>query len=164
MARVRMESVKLKNWEDVGINLKMIGECQIAIERIEADMNMKISDLKLDAALKSRVHQDKIKQMELEIKEFSEENKVDIKGKTKILDFGKIGFRISSKITLKSIEAVLNNLRARKMNDCIRTKVEVDKEALDKYPDEVIAAVGASRKVDDVFWYEIDREKLAKLS
>lgn len=164
MARIRIEEARLKSWEDVSVTLKMIGECQIAIEAIEADMNTKISDLKLNAAIKSRVYQDKIKRFELEIKQFSEENKPDIKGKTKFLDFGKIGFRESTKIALKSIQAVLNNLKARKMTDCIRIKEEVNKESLGKYPDDVIAAVGASKKTEDVFWYEVDREKLADVS
>jgi phage host-nuclease inhibitor protein Gam len=100
----------------------------------------------------------------LEIKDYSEENKAEIKGKTRLLDFGKIGFRQSTKITMKSIQAVLKSLKAREMDDCIRIKEEVNKEALGEYPDEVITAVGASKKMEDVFWYEVDREKLADIT
>ena len=38
----------------------------------------------------------------------------------------------------------------------------VDKDALRKYPTQDIVAVGASIEVDDVFWYEPDREKLER--
>ncbi|MCL6558448.1 MAG: host-nuclease inhibitor Gam family protein [Firmicutes bacterium] len=163
MARVRIESAKLKSWEDVSLNLKEIGECQLAIEGIEAALNEKISDLKLEAAVQAKPYQDSIKKLELEIKEFTEENKVDIKGKTKFMDFGKVGFRQSTKIIIKSIQAVLNGLKARRMDDCITVTETVNKERLREYPDEVIAAVGASKKTEDVFWYEVDKEKLVNV-
>ena len=146
MARVRIESAKLKSWEDVSLNLKEIGECQLAIEGIEAALNEKISDLKLEAAVQAKPYQETIKKLELEVKEFTEENKVDIKGKTKFLDFGKVGFRQSTKIIIKSIQAVLSGLKARKMVDCITVTETVNKDRLREYPDEVIAAVGASKK------------------
>lgn len=164
MARVRIETTKLKSWEEVNLNLKEIGECQLAIEQIESNMNTKISDMKLEATMQSKPYQDRIKKLELEIKEFSEENRADIRGKTKQTDFGKIGFRQSTKIIIRSIQSVISTLRARKMYDCIRVKEEINKDKLGEYSDEVIAAVGASKKVEDVFWYEVDREKLADIS
>jgi hypothetical protein len=48
------------------------------------------------------------------------------------------------------------------MTDCINIKETINKERLGEYPDEVIAAVGAGKKVEDVFWYEVDREKLTR--
>lgn len=49
------------------------------------------------------------------------------------------------------------------MDDCVKTPApSVDKDALRKYPTQDIVAVGASIEVDDVFWYEPDREKLER--
>mgnify|MGYP005841315775 CR=1 FL=1 len=160
MARVRIEEAKLKSWEDVDLNLKEIAECEMAIEEVETDMNKKISDLKLDAAVKAKPYQDRIKKLELEIKEFTEQNKSDIKGKTKFMDFGKVGFRQSTKVVLKNILSTIANLKARNMTDCINVTEAVNKERLREYPDEVIVAVGATKKTEDVFWYETDKEKL----
>lgn len=155
-----MEGTTLRSWDDVNLNLKEIGECELAIEQIEADMNAKIQDLKLDAELRAKQHQDRIKRLAQEIKEFVEANRDDLKGKTRTLNFGACGFRRSTKIILKNVQAVIKALKARGMTDCIIVKETVAKDNLKDYPDDVIAAVGASKKVEDVFWYEVNREKL----
>lgn len=160
MARVRIENARLESWDDVSINLKEIGERQLAIEVIENTMNQQISDLKLSAAMAAKPHQDRIKVLEQEVKLFTEENRVEIKGKTKFLDFGKLGFRQSTKIVIKSIKGVLDALKGRGMTDCITVKEEVNKDRLREYPDDVIVSVGASKRIEDTFWYEVDKEKL----
>lgn len=161
MARVRIENEPaLKSWDEVDLHLKEIGECEMAIERIEAEMNEIIQDVKLTAELNAKPFKDRIEKLGSEIKTFVELNRGDIKGKTKVLNFGKTGFRKSTKIIIRSVQAVLKSLRAQKMDDCIIVKESVNKERLGEYPDEVIAAVGAGKKVEDVFWYEVDRERL----
>ncbi|MCR4442943.1 MAG: host-nuclease inhibitor Gam family protein [Peptococcaceae bacterium] len=161
MARVRIENEPvLKSWDDVNITLKEIGELELAKEKIEADMNQKISDLKLEAEFAAKPIIERMGKLANDIKEFVELHRADIKGKTMVLNFGKTGFRKSTKIIIKSVKTVIANLKARKMTDCINTKESVNKERLGEYPDEIIAAVGAGKKVEDVFWYEVDREKL----
>ena len=85
---------------------------------------------------------------------------MDLDGKTKSLTFGSLGFRKSTSIIVKKAKAVLVALRAYGMDDCINVKETVNKEALRQYSDDKIAAVGCVKKVDDVFWYEPDYEKL----
>ncbi len=161
MARVRIPNeIALKNWEDVNLNMKEICECQMEIEKIEAEMNKSISDLKLEAEMEAKPFKTSIKELELQIKDFVESSKHELNGKSKILNFGKTGFRKSTKITLKGVTKILNNLKAFGMKDCIKTKETINKDALKKYPNEAIAKVGATKKVEDVFWYEVDREKL----
>jgi phage host-nuclease inhibitor protein Gam len=163
MARVRIENeAVLQSWEDVDLHLKEIAECELAIEKIEADLTQKISDLRLEAELLAKPHKDRIEKLASEAKSFVELNRSDIKGKTMILTFGKTGFRKSTKVIIKSVQAVIAALKARSMKDCLIIKESVNKEKLGEYPDEVIAAVGAGKKVEDVFWYETDREKLMK--
>ncbi len=161
MARVRIpDDPVLRNWDDVNIVLKEIGECQIQIEEIEADMNTKISDVKLEAEMDAKPLQDNIKKLEAQIKEFVEANKHELQGKTKTLNFGKTGFRKSTKIMLRKVQNVIKNLEAFGMLDCITITKKVNKEVLKKYSDEDIAKIGAQKKVEDIFWYEVDREKL----
>ena len=161
MARVRMETQSpLKTWDDVNLNLKEIGELELAIEGIEASMNAQIQDVKLDAEIKAKPLKDKIEKLSNEVKSFVEENRSDIKGKTMILNFGAVGFRQSTKIMFKNAKAALEAIKARKMNDCLIVKESIDKDILRGYPDEVIAAIGATKKVEDAFWYEVNREHL----
>ena len=100
------------------------------------------------------------KQLELLIKDYAETNRMDLDGKTKSLTFGSLGFRKSTSIIVKKAKAVLIALRAMGMDDCINVKESVNKEALRGYSDDVITKVGCVKKVDDVFWYEPDFEKL----
>ncbi len=56
------------------------------------------------------------------------------------------------KIVLKLEEAtVVERLRARKLTSCIRVIEEVNKEALENYPDKEIEAVGCERKATSDF-------------
>lgn len=161
MARVRIENEPvLKSWDEVDLHFKEIGECEMAIERIEAEMNEKIQDVKLEAEMAAKPLKDRIEKLGREVKEFVELNRGEIRGKTKVLNFGRTGFRQSTKIIVRSVQAVINALKARRMDDCIIVKESVNKDRLREYPDEVIAAVGAGKKVEDVFWYEVDRERL----
>jgi phage host-nuclease inhibitor protein Gam len=161
MARVRIPSEPvLKSWDDVNLTLKEIAELEIAIEKIENDLNEKVSDLKLEAEMAVKPLKERMEKLAADMKDFVELNRSDIKGKTMVLNFGKTGFRKSTKIILKNVKAILAALKARKMDDCISIKESVNKEKLGEYPDEIIAAVGASKKIEDTFWYETDREKL----
>lgn len=70
---------------------------------------------------------------------------------------GKISFRLSPPAIklARTIEYVLERLRARKMASCIRVKEEVNKEALEAYGDEILREVGCRRAQKDEFYYEI---------
>jgi phage host-nuclease inhibitor protein Gam len=163
MARVRIEGTALNSWDEVNLNLKEIAECELEIEAIEADLNTKIQDLKLEAEFKAKPIQERISKLALQIKEYVEENRHEIKGKTKLLNFGRVGFRQSTKIIIRGAKNVIKALKANGMHDCIIVKEAVNKDKLREYPDEVIASVGAGKKVDDAFWYEVDREKLKSI-
>jgi phage host-nuclease inhibitor protein Gam len=104
MARVRIKKEPvLTSWDDVNITLKEIGELELAKEKIEADMNLKISDLKLEAELAAKPLIERMEKLASDVKDFVELNRADIKGKTMNLNFGKTGFRKSRKIIIKSV-------------------------------------------------------------
>lgn len=158
--RKRIETNALQSWEDVDLHLKEIGENEIKIEEIEAQLNLKISDLKLEAAEKVKALKERNRRLEMEMKEFVEANRADIKGKTMELNFGRTGFRKSTKIIIRNVKNALAMLKTLGMNDCIIIEEKVSKDELAKYSDEVIAKVGAKKQVQDTFWYEVKREKL----
>lgn len=170
MARKRVEDnvPALESWDDVNQALATIGDNMRTVEGFEADMQEKIDAAKAEAEAKSRVYIEGIKRLEVQIKEYAEAHRDDMEGrKTKVLNFGSVGFRKSTKITLPKagakLAAIIEKLRSKGMDDCIRCpSPTVDKETLRKYPTADIVDAGAGIKVDDVFWYEPDREKLER--
>ena len=169
MARVRIpEKCDLTSWEDVDLCLAEIGEKQRLIEGIEAKMQEQIDAAKLSADDAAAPHRIRIAQLETQIKLFADDHVSDMGGKkTKTLTFGHVGYRRSTKITLPKAAAklaeIIRSLKTKGMTDCVITPPEkVDKDMLKKYPANDIAAVGAGLKIEDVFWYEPDREKLAE--
>jgi phage host-nuclease inhibitor protein Gam len=162
--RKRIETSILQSWDDVDLHLKEIGELEIMQETIEADLNLKISDLKLVAADKVKGIKERISKLELEMKEFVEANRSEIKGKTMNLNFGEAGFRKSTKILIRNVKNCLAMLKSLGMNDCIQVEEKVSKDKLGEYSDDMIAKVGAKKQVSDTFWYETKRERLQEVA
>ena len=77
------------------------------------------------------------------------------------LAHGQFGFRRATSLkTLTKItwDMVLGKLR--ELGQGVRTKEEVDKEALREWTDERLELVGVRRVETDAFWYEVAREDL----
>lgn len=135
--RKRMEDPVLKSWDEVDATLKQISECENQLAILESSMNIQI-----DA-----------------IKEFVSENKGELKGKSRELTFGRVGFRFSTKVSLpKNVEKIIKLLRKNEMEDCIIVKETVNKDILKAYDEKDIIKVGASLKKEDTFWYETRKE------
>lgn len=162
MARKRMEEPSLKSWDEVNAALKMIRDNEIELELIEADMGKKIADIKEQAAEQAVPYRDDIKKLELQVKEFVTLNKAELKGKSREMDFGKVGFRLSTKLMLsKQVEKVIKTLKKYGMGDCITVKESVNKDILKTYDEKTILSVGGTLKKEDTFWYETNREELS---
>lgn len=155
-------TLKILSWEDVNRYLKLKGECEISIDTIEAEMNLKINDAKSEADKLAKPLKDKVKEIEEELASFTEEHKAEIEGRTKELTFGRVGFRIVNSVTVpsKKLDKIIENLKKFGMEKCIDIKETVNKNILATYSDKDIAKVGASKKVADKFWCEADREKV----
>lgn len=161
--KIRDEHV-LKSWEDVNFTLKEIAEYEMEVEKITTDMNEKLHDIKLEAEMKAKPYKDKIEMLGIYIKDFVEQNKTELDGKTKVLNFGSTGFRLSTKVVIKKLENTIENLKKLSLLDCITVKETVNKEVLRTKPEQTLLMVGASLKKDDVFWFETDRDKLEQLN
>jgi phage host-nuclease inhibitor protein Gam len=72
------------------------------------------------------------------------------------LPHGKIGYRLAESIKLLvSPESVVAALESRGWPDAVIVKKTPDKEALARFPDQILADVGAKRVVKDHFYIEI---------
>lgn len=161
MARTKIADERvLTSWDEVDLTLKEIAENEIALEVIEAQMNEEIHNIKLAAEVKAKKHREAIEKLGLYVKTFVEENRTELSGKTKVLSFGKTGYRLSTKVIIKKVANTISALKKLGMTDCITTKESVNKDMLRTYPEEKLFEVGASLKKEDTFWYETDRDKL----
>lgn len=162
--RRRLEDTALGNWEDVDNTLREVGRIDTLINLMEAEYNNKVTDIKEELAIKAKSLQERKEFLERLIKEYAEAHKDGLDGKkSKELNFGRCGFRQSTKIILRNTKAIIAALKAKGMNDCIVIKEQISKEVLKKYGEATAEAVGAKIKKDDVFWYEVNRDKLAEV-
>lgn len=163
-ARRRLEDTALKSWAEVDDTLREIGRIDLEIESMEAEYNRKITDLKEELANQAQPLQERKAFLERLVKEFAETHKDGLDGKkSRELNFGRIGFRQSTKVILRNVKAIIAALKARGMTDCIVIKEEVSKDTLKKYDPATVEAVGAKIKTEDVFWYEVNRDKLVEV-
>lgn len=169
MARTRViEALRLKSWEDVNDALRQIAEAQIALGDIESEMQKQVLGAQKIAEAESKPYQDSIGKLEREIKDFVTDHREDMgKTKSKLLTFGEVGFRLSTSVSLprakEKVEEIIRRLKARQMTDCIVVEEKVSKEALKKYGEDTVNAVGATWKQKDVFGYEVNIAKLEQI-
>lgn len=169
MARKRVvEAPSLHSWEDVNDALRQIAEAQIALGEIQSDMQKQILGAQKVAEEQSKPLNDNVAKLEREIKSFVTDHR-DEMGKTKsvVLTFGKVGFWLSTSVSLprakEKLEEIIRRLKSRQMTDCIVVEEKVSKEALKKYGEDTVNAVGATWKQSDVFGYEVNIAKLEQI-
>lgn len=169
MARKRVvEAPSLHSWEDVNDALRQIAEAQIALGEIQSDMQKQILGAQKVAEEQSKPLNDNVAKLEREIKSFVTDHR-DEMGKTKsvVLTFGEVGFRLSTSVSLprakEKLEEIIRRLKSRQMTDCIVVEEKVSKEALKKYGEDTVNAVGATWKKSDVFGYEVNIAKLEQI-
>lgn len=162
--RIRLEGPTLKNWDEVNALLGEQGLIDLSLQEIEGNLNLEINGLKEKAKAQAKSLEERSKVIAREVKEFCDHYREEIKGKEKVLTFGKVGYRKSTKISIptkaKSKEAIIDALRKRKLLQCIRITEEISKDAIRALPDDVIIAIGCKKKVEDIFFLEPDHEKL----
>lgn len=169
MARRRViEAPSLKSWEDVNDALRQIAEAQIEISEIEGDMQKQIIGAQKAAKEQTRPIRDCVARLEREVKAFVTEHRDELgKAKSRSLTFGEVGFRLSTSITLprakEKLEEIIRRLKSRQMTDCIVVEEKVSKEALKKYGEDTVNAVGATWKQSDVFGYEVNLTRLEQI-
>lgn len=169
MARKRVvEAPSLHSWEDVNDALRQIAEAQIALGEIQSDMQKQILGAQKVAEEQSKPLNDNVAKLEREIKSFVTDHRDEMgKAKSMTLTFGEVGFRLSTSVSLprakEKLEEIIRRLKSRQMTDCIVVEEKVSKEALKKYGEDTVNAVGATWKQSDVFGYEVNIAKLEQI-
>lgn len=164
MARIRMPDLPmLESWSEVDAALMEIAQAEIALTRINCDKDEQINILTEAAARVATPINGRITELREQIKQFAELNRLDFgKAKSKRLNFGELGWRLSSTIDIKpsAVPKVIENLRRMGMDDCVKVRESVNKDTLKTYSEERILQSGASIKTTDTFWLETDKERI----
>jgi phage host-nuclease inhibitor protein Gam len=129
--------------------LAAIGADQRELDRIAADMNGELSRIKTDAEAKAKPIQERIVASTEGLKVWAEANRDALtdggKVKTADLGTGKIAWRVRPpSVTLRGVDDILARLKALDLTRFIRTKSEVDKEAMLKEPEVARQVAGVS--------------------
>lgn len=150
----------LLSWTDVDNAMKMIGECERCIEEIVIELNRQQAAAKEQADEMAQQYHERIKSLDYEIREYVTQHRGELDGKTRHLNFGSTGFRLSTKLMTPKPADIIANLKQHQMLDCITVKESINKDVLKRYPTDDIVKTGAYLKVEDEFWREIERETL----
>lgn len=163
-ARKRIEGTALQSWDEVDNALAQIGQADRELQLIESAANERIEGVKQAMKDHAAPVLERKTALETAVKEYCDANRAEFaKVKTKTLTFGEVGYRTSTKIMIRRVAETLQALRDLAFTSCIRTKEEPDKEAMKALTDEQLAEIGAARKVENVFGYTINQERLQEV-
>ena len=180
-------SGKIESLDDVNMALKDIGLAQKELDAIDAKANAEIAKIKEKTLKDGESLRTKITESASKIQSYAEYNKDELfkDAKSLELSFGKIGYRKSTKIsvkktTLEMLKKLLDGRRLElekaeseekrnaitvlitKIQSCIRVKEEPNKESLGLMDDAFLKTVGASRKITNDFFCEANIEEVNK--
>ncbi len=129
-----------KNLDEAAKFLAQIGQAQRTVDEIENTLNEEVEKLKATAMANAKPHQQRVLQLIEGLFVFAQANRDQLtdngKRKTVEMPTGIFGWRMTPPaVKLRDIESVLAGLKALKLERFIRTKEEVDKEAILKEPE-----------------------------
>jgi phage host-nuclease inhibitor protein Gam len=161
--RKRIEgTIQIKSLDDANLALAEIGRLTMQLEAIDGKAAEKIGKIKEEAAKKGEEARNRIKDIENALTLFAEYNKGELfkDKKTIPLSYGIIGYRLSTKISIK--HSTLELLKKLFGGKGVRIKEEVDKEQLKDWDDADLAQVDAAKVTKDTFFYEVNRDEINK--
>jgi len=138
-----------QNRDDAAAAIRQIGEKNREIARIEANMNDRLAVIKEESEVLAAPLKDDVVGLTEGLKVWAEANRDALTngGKVKFSDLGtgKISWRLRpAKVTLREIEKIIERLKALGKQKFLRTKEEVNKEAMLDAPDEARMIAGVS--------------------
>ncbi len=145
MARKRVEST-IKSWEGADRVLLEIGRLERQIEGYEANSQDAIEKIRAGTVALAKPLQEHKAALELQLQAFCEAHRGEFKGKTRMLNFGTVSFRQSTKIVIRGIKTCIDALKGLGLKDYVRTKETPDKEKMKDLDDATLAQVGAKRQ------------------
>ncbi|WP_027366959.1 host-nuclease inhibitor Gam family protein [Desulfocurvibacter africanus] len=165
MARSKPQVMTIEDLAQADAVLEELCRIGRKLGEIEAAMNEALDVAKAEAKKAAAPLAARKKELETALATFGAYNKADLFKKRRSVEraFGVFGFRKSTKLKLLSKftwALVLQRLKELKLEDGIRIKEEVNKEALQTWPEERQETVGVKLDTSDEFFIELSQEKL----
>ena len=145
MARKKVTSVPaLADWGAVDNALRDIRECQHTLAEMAVQRDRQIDSIKADYA-----------QGALPL------HRAELDGKSRALNFGTVGYRVSSKLMLASsrVAEAIATLKVLGHTELIKTTETLDREALKRQPGDILQQVGAYIRTVDEFYYDVSSKE-----
>ena len=160
--RIKPQAGKLESLDDVNLALRDIGLKEKELDAIDSKAAKEIAEIKTRAAKDGEELRKEIAETAAKIQAYAEYNKAELfKDKKSVdLSFGKIGYRQSTKISVK--KTTLELLKKLGFKSCVRIKEECDKDAMGNLSDDDLKSVDAARKVSNNFFCEANMEEVNK--
>lgn len=160
--RIKPQVGKLESLDDVNLALRDIGLKEKELDAIDSKAAKEIAEIKTKAAKDGEELRKEIAETAAKIQAYAEYNKAELfKDKKSVdLSFGKIGYRQSTKISVK--KTTLELLKKLGFKSCVRIKEECDKDAMGNLSDDDLKSADAARKVSNDFFCEANMEEVNK--
>lgn len=161
MARRKVTAAPvLPDWAAVDGALRDIRECEHALTELGVDRDRRIDSVKEEYSKMALPLQNRIKKLEGDVKAYADAHRAELTGKSRTLNFGTVGYRISSRLILpatKAAEAIVT-LKAMGRKEFIKTTETLDRAALLRQPVELLNQIGAYIQQRDEFYYDVSGE------
>jgi phage host-nuclease inhibitor protein Gam len=159
MARTRVAS-GIKSWEGADEALLAIGRLDRQIEQYEAELSGLIEEAKKETVAAVKPLQERKKALELQLQAFCTEHKAEMEGKSRKLNFGRVGFRLSTRVVIKHVKTCVAALLRLGLENWLEVKYTPNKERLKELDEATLGEIGVKVESGDVFGYEVDRQKI----
>ena len=103
----------------------------------------------------------RVKALESEVKAYVDLHRAELDGKSRALNFGTVGYRVSSKLMLASsrVAEAIATLKVLGHAELIKTTETLDREALKRQPGDILQQVGAYIRTVDEFYYDVSSKE-----
>ncbi len=162
MARRKVTAAPvLPDWAAVDGALRDIRECEHALTELGVDRDRRIDAVKDEYSKMALPLQNRIKKLEGDVKAYVDTHRAEMTGKSRTLNFGTVGYRISSKLILPAAKAAdaIAALKALGRKEFIKTTETLDRAALLRQPVELLNQIGAYIQQRDEFYYDVSGEE-----
>ncbi len=159
MERMETQYEQSDPWLEADLALRRLGEIDVQVARLEAELAEAVTRLKSEAAAKVDSLRAIRKIRERELEAFAKAHRGELAGKSVRLTHGVFGFR-KGRPTVKlewKAARIIEALKVRKLLGCIRVQERLNKDALLLLKDEQLADCGCARREGrDKFFAEPD--------
>lgn len=162
MARRKVTAAPvLPDWAAVDGALRDIRECEHALTELGVDRDRRIDSVKEEYSKMALPLQNRIKKLEGDVKAYVDTHRAEMTGKSRTLNFGTVGYRISSKLILPASKAAdaIAALKAMERREFVRTTETLDRAALLHQPAEFLEQIGAYIRQSDEFYYDVSSDE-----